>query len=485
MAHEETRKKPPLDARFHASRGILLTQGLRLTTRVVAAALLARLISPQEYGVFGMAALAHGLAYMIQDLGLAAVTLRQPAITADERTALFWLNAGIGAILALVVAAFGPLVAAFYGEPLLKKLLPALAVTFLLNGLHAQLRAQLARENRFGDLNRIEIVAFMLSSAVALLAAWRGAGCWALAALPLTAELAIAAGVWRTQNWRPGRWPRGFSPRAVLALGAGISGHEVLRYLYRNLDQFLIGRWFGSSALGLYGRAVQFIVLPGQYLSDPLGPWVIASLGRNHDAPGTARAFWCHIVNGLAHLTWPVAVIFLCLPAEVLRIAFGPAWVQGAPMLRGLTGTLAAQPLLTAITWLLIAAGRGRRLSSWSAFTLAGVVIACVVARSSGPAALAGAISVVMLLSVCAAAAFVLDGLPVGPRDLLASIARPISLATIATLAVLGALSLVPSLGAVPRFGLGLGITAGCWGAGCAARGVREELTGHFLRRRT
>jgi PST family polysaccharide transporter len=422
---------------------------------------------------------------VVQDFGLASVTLRKAEIGGDERTALFWLNAGTGVLLAAIVAALGPAAAAFYGEPLLRQLLPALSVTFVVNGLYAQLRAQLARERRFAELNRIEIVAFVLSSGAALLAARLGAGCWALATLPLTAEVVIAVGVWRAQTWRPGRWPVGFSPRASLALGAAISGHEVLRYLQRNTDQFFIGRWFGSRALGLYGRGFQLVLLPGQYLTDPLAAWVISSLSQSHDAPGTARAFWCRVVNGLAHLTLPMAVVLFCLPWEVLRIAFGPDWTPGATMLRGLSISLLAQPVLAAETWLLIATGHARRLLAWSAVTLMMVIAACLVARPAGPAALGGAISGVLLLASFGGAVFVLRGLPAGPRDLFAAMARPLLISLVAGAVVHGALTFVPAAGSLARLILGTAVTIGCWAVACVAPGVRAELTGHFLRRRS
>ena len=484
MAHVETPDQPPLDTRFQATRGILLTQVLRLMVRVVTAAGLARLISPASYGIYGMAALVHGLAYVVQDFGLASVTLRKATIGGDERTALFWLNAGTGVLLAVIVAALGPVAAVFYGESLLRRLLPALAVTFVVNGLHAQLRAQLARERRFGELNRIEIAAFMLSSAAALLAASLGAGCWALVTLPVTAEVVIAVGVWRAQAWRPGRWPARFSPRTSLALGAAISGHEVLRYLQRNTDQFCIGRWFGPSPLGLYGRGAQLVLLPGQYLTDPLAAWVISSLGQAHDAPSAVRTFWCRVVNGLAHLILPMAVVLFCLPWEVLRIAFGPDWTPGAAMLRGISISLLAQPVLAAETWLLIATGHARRLLAWSAVTLVLVAAACLLARPAGPAVLGGAISGVLLLAAFVGAMFILRGLPAGPRDLAAAVARPLLISLVAVTAVLGAFRFVPASGSLVRLILGAAITAGCWAGACAMPGVRAELTGHFLRSR-
>jgi O-antigen/teichoic acid export membrane protein len=482
MADDETPDKPPPETRLHAGRGILVTQALRLAVRVATAAGLARLVSPADYGVFGMAALLHGLAYMVQDFGLTGVTLRKPTITDDERTALFWLNAGISAGVALIVAAAGPMAAVYFHEPLLRWLLPALAVTFLLNGVHAQLRAQLGREQRFAELNRIEVAAFMVSSAAAMLAAWRGAGSWALAILPISAEIIITIAVWHTQRWRPSRWPVGFSVRSALRFGAGISGHEVLRYLQRNVDQAFIGRSFGSSVLGIYGRSVQLITLPIQYAIDPLAAWIITSLAQS--SAETARMFWRRVLNGLAHLTLPVAVILFVVPHDVLRIAFGPNWTDGGDMLRGLALVLVAQPMLAAVTWLLIAMGRTRRLVLWAAVTLSLVVIGCLLTASRSPVALAYAFGAAVFVGAIIGGVFTLHGLPARSADFFAAMIRPLGIAAVAAGTSVLLLGRLPELNTVSRIAIGAVTTLGLWAAACIEPGVRAELRHHFLRER-
>jgi PST family polysaccharide transporter len=256
-----------------------------------------------------------------------------------------------------------------------------------------------------------------------------------------------------------------------------------LRYLQRNADQFFVGRWFGSGALGLYGRGVQLVVLPGQYLSDPLAAWVIASLGREHDAPAAARVFWCRVVNGLAHLTLPMAVVLFCVPGEILRIAFGPAWVGGAGMLRGLSVALVAQPALAGLTWLLIATGHGRRLLWWSGATLVVVMIACLGALHAGPAALSGAASGALLVAAAGGAIFAMAGLPAGPRDLVGAVARPFVATVVAAGAVHALLPLMETSGAVTRLAMTVALVGASWALACAAPGFRGELKNHFLRR--
>src|ERR1019366_33537 len=103
-----------------------------------------------------------------------------------DRSALFWLNVVFGGALSAAVAAVSFAAAAFFRESVLRALLPVMGITFLINGLHTQLRAQLARDHRFTDLNRIEVAAFTTGTAAGIFAAWFGAGVWSLATLMVT-----------------------------------------------------------------------------------------------------------------------------------------------------------------------------------------------------------------------------------------------------------------------------------------------------------
>jgi O-antigen/teichoic acid export membrane protein len=470
--------------RLQASRGILLTQCLRLAVRLGTAAGMARLLTPKQYGIFGMALLFHGIATVVQDFGLGTVLLRKPRLPEGERNAFFWMNAVGGAVLALLVASAGPAVAVFYREPQLRWLLPGLSLTLLLNGLHTQLRAQLAREGRFTDLNHIDIVAFVASSGLALAAAWIGAAVWALVILLVASEALTAVGAWRVQRWRPGRPPSEFSV-VTFSQGLPLSGYELLRYAQRNTDQFFVSRWLGAADLGLYGRAIQLVTLPGQYLCEPLAAWAVSTLAALQDSPSAARAFWGRIVNGLAHLTLPFAVMIFWLPAEILHVFFGPAWISGAPILRGLTGLIVAQPLLVAEAWVLIAAGHSKRLLAWSAANLVAMVAVSAILINFGAAAVATGISAVLLVSATLGAAIALQGLPAQTTELVKSLVRPLALATAATTAIIVIFRFDAVENVIVRLALGAAATVACWGGGWAWRGARDEMRNHFLLHRS
>jgi O-antigen/teichoic acid export membrane protein len=482
MPQTDARLDSSLTAAARSSRSILGTQILRLAVRVCGTVTLARLVSPRDYGVFGMAAAVHGLAYVFQDFGLATVTLRKHDLTDDDRNTLFWLNLALGGVLTLAVGAAGFAAAAFFREPGLRVLLPVMGVTFLINGGHTQMRAQLAREHRFTDLNHIEIGAFTFSTAAAVAAAWLGGGAWALATMLITAEMALAAGAWRKQSWRPGPLPRTMEAFAFLPTGASLSANDGLRYVQRNIDQFVVGRWLGAGALGVYGRATQVATLPMVYVADPLGSLAVSTLRHLSGAAEGARAFWRRMLNDLAWVTLPAAVIFACVPGDLLQVLLGSRWVSGSGVLLGLAVGMALLPVQMCCGWLFLATGGSRRLLISSSVNCSAVTLTCVLMRNAGAGELALGVGLANVACAGASLALIRSTDPVSPADALSALARPLAAAAALAAAMVLALRLCWLAGALPRLCVSAGASFAWMGAVWFLwPRARAELREHFL----
>jgi O-antigen/teichoic acid export membrane protein len=482
MPQTDARIDTSLTAAARSSRMILGTQFLRLAVRVCGTVTLARLISPPDYGIFGMAATVHGLAYVFQDFGLATVTLRKPDLSESDRNALFWLNLFLGGTLSVVVAALGMAVASFFREPALRVLLPVMGTTFLINGTYTQLRAQLGREHRFIDLNRVEILAFTTSTAAAIAVAWLGGGAWALATMLLVAECALAIGIWKMQTWRPGPLPAKLSTLAFLPAGASLSTNDALRYVQRNVDLFLVGRWLGAGALGVYGRAAQVAQLPIIYVADPLANLTVSTLRHFQGSPAGARIFWCRLVNDLAWVTLPAAAMFACIPKELLAVLLGARWAPGAPVLLGLSAGVAVLPLQMACGWLFLATGSTRRLLVASSLNAVVVVVACVLLRGADSGGIAAGVGIATALCAAAGVAFIRTSDPVTPGDAIRAFARPFVAAMTLGAALLSAVHFCPWTDLLPRLCLGVGVYVVWMGiVWLVSPGARAEWREHFL----
>ena len=209
-------------------------------------AILARLLTPEDFGLLAMVAGFTNFLARFKDLGLAMATVQRKEINQGQVSTLFWVNAGLGILVTLLTAAVAPLVAWFYGEPRLVTIMLALAVAFVFGGLMVQHQALLQRQMKFTALAVVQIASTAIGAIAGVVTALFGAGYWALVIMQLVAAVVMALGMWLVCGWRPGRPMRGVGVRSMLAFGGNLTGANLLAYLIRNLDNILIGWCWGA-----------------------------------------------------------------------------------------------------------------------------------------------------------------------------------------------------------------------------------------------
>ena len=231
------------------------SQALRFVLRFGCQVVMARLLLPDDFGLVAMAAVVVGLAQVFVDPGLGMATVLQKEITRAQLDCLFWMNLAAGGLLAGLCVAAAPLAARFYGEPRLAGVVIAAAGTLLLGAVATQHLAMLMREMRFRSLAALDTASTLAASAGSIVAALLGAGYWAILVNQGVAALATLLLAWVAGGWTP-RWPRGWQTvRPLLRFGLDITGFRLVKFLSRNSDNILIGRFAGAGPLGLYDRA--------------------------------------------------------------------------------------------------------------------------------------------------------------------------------------------------------------------------------------
>jgi PST family polysaccharide transporter len=455
----------------------LWSQGIRLVCKATSVVVLARFVPPAEHGVFAMAASLTVVLVLFRDFGMGAAALRVPRLSEEQKTTLLWLHAVIGTGLTLATVALAPALAAFYHEPRVQPLLFAMCGSMLLIGLNNWPRVLLARELRFAELNQLETLAAVVSTVLMIAAGVLGAGAYSFVVFLLASEGVLAIGAWRVCRWRPAGLPRWRSLQELWRNGVHLTGYNLLIHLVHQIDTLLMGRWFGAQPLGLYTRPAQVVMIPSLHIAAPLSQVLLATLARLETRTADYARLTRETTNLIAHLTLPFAAGCFALPDVVVRVVFGPAWLDAAPLLRWLALSAAMSYCSASVYALCVAAGNTRRLAAMSAVTLVAIVVGITLGRAHGPVGLAAGVALANLALVVPRLWWATWGTPVRLRHFGSALLGPLLVSGALAAGLAGARHLAAGFGADAEIALAVsGGLAAVFLVAAILPGVRREL---------
>jgi len=397
----------------------LAGQACRFTLTLGSTVILARLLTPADFGLIAMVASVVGFVSLIKDGGLSLATVQRQQINHQQLSNLFWLNVALSIACAVITVAAAPVLAWFYHTPLLLRITMALAITFPLGGLTVQHQALMQRQMRFRALAAIDVLSLFLGVTAAIVAAKFGAGYWSLVIQPIVTSLVNMIGDWLNSGWRPSLPRRGSGVREMAFFGGGITGFNALNYLSRNADNIMIGRAWGADALGFYAKAYQLLTFPLNQLNAPLGAVAVTGLSRLLPEPERYRRYYLQAVSLISFLTMPFAALSFVLAEEMVVIALGPQWAPAARIFRFLAICAVTQPITSTCGWLYITTGQTGRMVTWGLISVPIILASFAVGLHFGTWAVAAAYSTVIILITPYCIYFATRGTPVRPADLL------------------------------------------------------------------
>jgi O-antigen/teichoic acid export membrane protein len=360
-------------------------QGLRFVIQTATTMLLARLLSPQDFGLQGMMVVVTGFLGLFQDAGLAMATVQRLEVTHEQTSTLFWINVALGAVLAILCAALAPLLVAFYHEPRLYWVAVVSGAMFILNGLAAQHGALLRRGMRFVTQAKIGVVSLIAGSVTGIVMALLGFRYWSLVGMAMATSIAGTAALWLAVPWVPGPPRRGSGVRSMLRLGGLATCNSFVVFLAWNAEKILLGRFWGANALGMYGRAYQLVTLPVQQLEVSLAAVAFPALSRiQHDAERLASSF-LKAYNLHVSLATPITITCALFAEEIVGIVLGPKWMAAAPIFRLLAPVAVVFAVANPLSWLVSSTGQMGRALSISAATTPVVILGIALGLSHGP----------------------------------------------------------------------------------------------------
>lgn len=322
--------------------------------------LLARWLSPADYGLAGMAAAVSGVLAIAGDTGVVAALVRQPDIDEGAEATGFWVALAGAAILAAVVAASAPLLAWYFADTRIAPLALAMGLNFLLAAPGRVSTAKLAKQLDFSRLARVGFVASLSGLLAGVVIARRGGGAWALYAQMATTFAAQAALLVASAPYRISM--RQFSRKKAANLatfGSEMTGFLLAVTVARTGDTILGGRLVGPAQLGLLSMAAKLGVVPTQRLSGALSSVFMPTYFEV--AEGSRGAAFSRALGLTAVVAFPVSLGIFAVAPEV--VALLPArWSGLVPTLRILSVGTLVEPLAWYSFAVLSAQGRSKTL---------------------------------------------------------------------------------------------------------------------------
>ncbi|PAP75959.1 lipopolysaccharide biosynthesis protein [Rubrivirga marina] len=337
--------------------------------------LLARLLSPEDFGLVALAGVFVTFAQVVVAQGLAEAIIQRDELERGHLETAFWINVATGLAATALTLLLAKPIAAGLGTPALEPILRALSPLFLLNSLNAVQTALMRRDLAFRSLAARTIGANIAGGVVGIGMAVAGYGVWSLVGQQLAAKAAEVALLWSMSQWRPGLGPSGRHARDLFGFSVHTVGISLLTFLSRHSDDLLIGYVLGPVALGYYTVAYRVLSTLLDVLTGVTRQVAFPVFSRLQQEPERLLRAFYSATRYTAFASFPTFFALAALAPEVIPVFFGPQWGPSVPVMMW----LAVAGVLSSVTFfngsVLVAVGK----PSWSLFAMALSVVAAVV----------------------------------------------------------------------------------------------------------
>jgi O-antigen/teichoic acid export membrane protein len=297
-------------------------------SRLVVAVILARMLSPHDYGLAAMALVLASLVIVFSDVALGAALVQRTRLSEADRSTAFWTSVSVGAICTVLGVALSGVFAGFYGDPAVQPLFAVLSLSFVVTSLATTQEALLVREMNFRSLELRMMIGTAVGAATGIYLAARGYGAWAIIGQQLAIAVVSTALLWLLSPWRP---TFSFSRASLRSLG-GFSGnvfaHRLLYYLHRNVDNLLIGRFLGPAALGVYGFAYNVMLVPFSRIAGPLTEVLFPAFSRMQHDRKRMTAIWVRAIRLVASFSVPALLGLVVVAPDFVSVVLGAKWAD-------------------------------------------------------------------------------------------------------------------------------------------------------------
>lgn len=296
--------------------------------------LIARQLSPSDYGLVAMLSIFLIIAQVFVDSGFVEALIQKQDRTETDFSTTFWFNIGVALLVYIALLLFSPLIAGFYDEPLLGELLPWMALVFVINAFRTVQQAKLNIAMDFRRQAWISIIAISVSGGAGLWMAYNGFGVWTLVWQPLLQNFLNVLLLWISAGWMPSLVFSGRSFKNLFGFGSKLLMSRTLNAVYTQGSFLLVGKFFSLSAAGLYSQSTQMTSFIPAAISDVVArvAYPIECELQDNDKELQRRFF--QMLRMTCFILFPLMMGIAALAEPAVRLLLTEKWLDAVPLMR-------------------------------------------------------------------------------------------------------------------------------------------------------
>ena len=311
----------------------------------VVSLIIARILSPADYGIVAMIAIFMGISHVLVEGGFGSALIKKLDRTETDFATVFYYNIAVSLLFYGLLFAIAPMIARFYEMPILVNITRVVGLGIVIGAFGAIHKTKLNIAIDFKTQTKVSMIALFVSGALGITMAYTGFGVWALVFQGLTSVLISTVLLWLFLRWRPLPVFSASSFRELFGFGSKIMLAGLLNTIYDNIYAMVIGKKFSASDLGFYARADSFAKLPSLNISMVIQKVTFPVLSEIQDDIPRLTSSYRQLLKMTAFIVFPVMVFLAALGKPLIEFLLTEKWLPAVPLMQILSFGLMFFPI--------------------------------------------------------------------------------------------------------------------------------------------
>ena len=304
--------------------------------QILRLSVLTYLLEKSDFGLIAIAMMVISFTDIFSELGLTVAIIHKQDITEEQYSSAYWMNVVLHVVMFFLLWVFTPAIAKFYGEPVLRRVIPLLGIQILLNAFGKMFQTIKTKDLQFGFISKVRMIAVTIGFGVTVFFAWKGLGVFSLVYGQL-AQVAVNQGVYAIEGMGKQKITLHFRFNEVkdfVKIGAYQLGAQVLDFLSAKIDVLLIGRFFGMDDLGIYNIAKDLMLKPYHIISSLVNNVASSAFARIQNNIQAIKENYKRVVKMITLLCIFIYFAMFVFADTIVTILYAPEFASVATFLR-------------------------------------------------------------------------------------------------------------------------------------------------------